>query len=143
MSRRRTKHDNSELGWLILVGATIVGAQAIGKAVGFTAVIIGVAGVILTFVGTRIYRTQKRLGYLRRKYGNEEIVQKIMRHEFWFGQTAEQLIDSRGQPLAVDRKVSAFNTREVWKYERRGVNRYGLRITLDAGVVTATDSKSL
>jgi len=60
---------------------------------------------------------------------------RIMQHSFWEGQTSEQLIDSLGNPLSVDQKIFKSNKREVWKYNRKGSNRYGLRITLDGDTV--------
>jgi len=64
-----------------------------------------------------------------------------MRHTFWQGQTSDQLLESLGSPKDVDKKLLATRKREVWKYNRRGVNRYGLRITLDNDIVAGWDQK--
>ncbi len=69
------------------------------------------------------------------KHKDDELVEMRMKEKFWVGQTKEQLIDSLGEPLAVDQKVLKTKVKEVWKYEQTGKNRYGLRITLDDGVV--------
>ena len=41
----------------------------------------------------------------------------------------------------MDDKLLKTRKREVWKYNRTGVNRYGLRITLDNDIVTTWDHK--
>jgi hypothetical protein len=69
------------------------------------------------------------------KYKDDELVEMLTKEKFWVGQTKEQLIDSLGEPLAVDQKVLKTKVKEVWKYEQTGKNRYGLKITLDDGVV--------
>jgi len=113
--------------------------SAIGVGVGIVGVflIIGVGGFIF-------YVRQKRaarLSFLRAKYGDESLVQAIMRHEFWEGQTREQLLDARGQPPSIDNVLMKTRTREVWKYQPNGKNRYRLRITLDDGLVVSYEQK--
>jgi hypothetical protein len=100
--------------------------------------VILIAGV----VWFSYYRRQKRIKYLMDKYGDEAIVQRILGGNFWQGQTAQQLLDSIGSPLSIDRKSMATRKREVWKYNRKGKNRYGLRITLDNDVVSGWDYKN-
>ena len=84
----------------------------------------------------------KRIAYLRRKYSEEDIVQKILQGYFWSGQTAEQLYDSLGPPVDVDSKMLKTKTKEVWKYRHQGANRYGLRITVENGCVAGWDNKA-
>jgi hypothetical protein len=79
-------------------------------------------------------------GYLRTKYSDEQIVQRIMRRSYWNGQSAEQLLDSLGQPSGVNRQLMKTKQREVWKYSPVGKNRYKLRITLDQGQVVGWDA---
>jgi hypothetical protein len=50
-------------------------------------------------------------------------------------------MDSLGSPRGVDRKSMATRKREIWKYNPRGVNRFGLRITLDNDIVANWDQK--
>ncbi|MFS8979663.1 hypothetical protein [Cupriavidus necator] len=48
----------------------------------------------------------------------------------WLDQTAEQLIETRGKPCAVDYRISKRRICEIWKYEpHRG--GYRLRVTLE------------
>tara|TARA_Y100000782_G_scaffold36115_1_gene40417 strand:+ start:43681 stop:43917 length:237 start_codon:yes stop_codon:yes gene_type:complete len=75
------------------------------------------------------------------KYHDEKIVNALMDKSFWQGQTAEQLMDSLGKPQDIDQKVLKTKKKEIWKYNHRGSNRYGLRITLDNDIVVGWDQK--
>lgn len=142
MARRRNKAGEAVFGALVVLGSI---AWLIAKAldaVGAVAV-FGVFFLLpVVFVFIKYVQKQKRLQYLRDKYRNEEIVQRIMNRLFWQGQTAEQLRDSVGTPLTVDNKVMATRKREVWKYNSIGRRRYALRITLDDDVVIGWDQKN-
>ena len=72
---------------------------------------------------------------LMMKSRDEELIERLLEEKFWVGQTKEQLINSLGEPLDVNQKVLKTKVKEVWKYEQTGKNRYGLKITLDDGVV--------
>jgi hypothetical protein len=102
--------------------------------------------VILTVVACAValklflYRRRKR--YLTEKYGDPAVVAKLMQRMFWIGQTEGQLIDSLGRPVEIDRKAMKTRTREVWKYNRRTRTQFGLRITLDNGIVITWDQKA-
>jgi hypothetical protein len=93
---------------------------------------------------TRAFKSKvdekKHAAHLRTKYP-ETVVQRMISERVWQGQTSTELADSLGSPSSVDRKLLATRTREIWKYYPRGVNRYGLRITLDDGMVVGWDSK--
>lgn len=98
--------------------------------------ILIVVGAIAIIAWYKAHRRAHRLAQLRSKYTDEDIVQRIMRHEVWQGQTTDQLRDSRGEPASVDGGLLKTRKREVWKYHRSGKNRYRLRITLDNDVVS-------
>jgi uncharacterized membrane protein len=78
---------------------------------------------------------------LMQKYGDEEIVRRLMGRVIWQGETEEQLIDSLGRPIAVDNKVLKTKTKQIWKYNQTAKNRYSLRVTLEDGVVVGWDKK--
>jgi hypothetical protein len=82
-----------------------------------------------------------RTAYLAGKYKDDAIVQAILRQKIWEGMTAAQLFDSAGNPEAVDQRYMKTKSREVWKYDHQGANRFALRVTLDHGVVVGWDSK--
>lgn len=82
-----------------------------------------------------------RTAYLAEKYKDDGIVEAILRQKIWEGMTAAQLFDSAGDPEAVDQKFMKTKSREVWKYDHQGGNRYLLRVTLDNGVVVGWNSK--
>lgn len=95
--------------------------------------------VVWALIGAFLNRLRRQ--QLMAKYGDELIVNRIMKKMFWQGQTPEQLIDSIGRPLDTDHRVMKTKTKEVWKYNRTGKGRYALRITFENGVVVGWDSK--
>jgi hypothetical protein len=106
--------------------------------------ILIVVGLVLGIV----YRKKKRREEFERhraallaKYQDAHIVDMIIKHMFWQGQTQEQLIDSLGQPADIDQKVLKTKVKEVWKYKQTGANRFGLRVTLEDKVVIGWDHK--
>jgi hypothetical protein len=136
------KSQASALGVFIVLGLIFLGARAIYEAMGIVVPLIILIAVIVAFVWHAENQKKKRLEYLRGKYGDEAIVQLIVHHRFWQGQSSEQLIDSVGNPVSIDRNIFKTKTRETWKYSQRGVNRFGLRISLENGVVVGWDQKS-
>ncbi|MGF6595150.1 DNA translocase FtsK [Pseudomonas sp. 2835] len=83
-----------------------------------------------------------RTAYLVEKYGEESIALAIVKGKIWEGMTAAQLFDSAGEPDAVDQKYMKNKSREVWKYDHEGSNRYLLRVTLENGLVVGWNSRS-
>jgi hypothetical protein len=137
-----TKAESGALGLLLILGLIGLGISKIFETLGFAFPIVACAAVVVAVIWLNINQRKRRLEYLRNKYGNEEIVRMIVQRRFWQGQTSEQLTDSLGNPVSVDQKILKSKTREVWKYNRQGSNRYGLRITLDDGIVVGWDQKS-
>jgi len=144
MPRRKKSLDAAELGVLIVLGLIAMAVQAIVHATespeGWMFILLIVTAIVFVFV-LKAAAKRKKLEYLMDKYRNEQMVALIYRHKYWQGQTAEQLTDSLGNPHGVDRKLLKTLKREVWKYNPRGVNRYGLRITLDNDIVSSWDHK--
>ena len=144
MPRRKKSLDAAGLGVLIVLGLIVMAVQAIVHvtefAEGWIFILLIIAAIVLVFV-LKAAAKRKKLEYLMGKYGNEQIVSLVYSHKYWQGQTAEQLTDSLGNPQCVDRKLLKTMKREVWKYNQRGVNRYGLRITLDNDIVNSWDHK--
>lgn len=87
------------------------------------------------------YQNKWKRERLMEKYDDAKLVDKLMRGMFWQGQSEEQLIDSIGKPLAIDQKVLKTKTKETWKYNSTGKNRYALRIILENGFVVGWDKK--
>lgn len=146
MAKRASKAEQTLYGWLIVMGLIVaVPVYLFGKvntSVGWQipAAIITVL-LILTLLLSNA-KKRKRLKFLRNRYRDEGIVQNILAKRIWIGQTSEQLMDSLGPPTATDHKLLKTKCRDIWKYHRNGVNRYGLRITVEDGYVTAWDRKS-
>lgn len=142
MARRATKAEAYLIAFVIIVGMPIYLISKFLKTTGWVTPLIFIISVVILIYLYQNDKNKKRLVYLREKYNDEEIVQKIYNGYFWQGQTEGQLEDSLGKPLAVDRKVLKTKTTEVWKYNSKGANRYGLRIKMEDGCVVGWDKKS-
>ena len=142
MARRFTKAESTGIGVFALIALPIAGIAKIFEAVGWIIPVVVLAGAVAFFFWFQHGKKQKRLLYLRGKYANEEVVQKIFQGYFWQGQSEAQLLDALGPPVAVDHKLLKTKTRDVWKYRHQGGNRFGLRITVEDGYVTGWDQKN-
>lgn len=155
MARRKkmTKAESGAFGFLIIIGIVVFVIVEFFKAVGF------VAPSVLLILGVGFYLWNKsrkekekaarvkaayehRVAYLREKYKDESIVDRILNENIWQGQTAEQLRDTLGAPLDTDSDVLKTKVKEVWKYRQFGVNRYGLRVKLENDLVVGWDEKA-
>lgn len=141
MARRMTKAESKGIGILALIALPVVGIMKIFETVGWVIPAVIFIGAVSIYFWVLHDRKQKRLQYLRDKYKVEEVVQKIFQGHFWQGQTEDQLMDSLGSPVAIDKKLLKTKRREVWKYSHQGANRFGLRITVEDGYVTGWDQK--
>lgn len=144
MARRMTKIETttiSLIAFLIIFGVILTAIGKFFKTVGFIVpVIVGVIAIGFYW----LYNSNQKKGkltYLRNKYKDEEIVQKIFAGYFWQGQTSDQLIDSLGKPMDIDEVVLKTKKKEIWKYQHQGSNRYGLRITLEDNAVVGWEQK--
>ncbi|MDW5264112.1 MULTISPECIES: hypothetical protein [Acidobacteriaceae] len=90
--------------------------------------------------GTKKKQKDIRLAYLNEKYCDETL-QRVLQGQLWQGQTAVQVIDSLGEPVAIDRNLLKTRKKEIWKYSPSGVNRYRLRVTLEEDRVVGWDQK--
>ena len=141
MAKRITKAEANLIVLLIIVGLPIYGVVKLGETVGWPVFLIISICLLSLCIYLSAHFRKKRFEELMRKYNDKEIVDLIMSRSFWQGQTTEQLLDSLGRPYDVDEKVMKTRKREVWKYQHRGHNRYGLRITLDNDIVVGWDQK--
>jgi hypothetical protein len=156
MRRRRTAADRA-LGVLValglLIGVPIYAVQKTGEALGWPVLIGGVVAFIAAVILLRVARAraveaartrqlEKRRNALLQKYGDPQLVERLLSGSVWQGQSAEQLRDSLGPPADMDERVMKKKTRQTWKYERRGVNRFALRITVEDGVVVGWENKT-
>lgn len=95
----------------------------------------------ISVVFWKTIRAVRRRRRIFAKYGHTDTAHDIIRRMIWKGQTAEQLVDSLGDPIAVDSKLLQTKSREIWKYGRRGRNQFGTKITIDDGTVVGWDLK--
>ncbi|RKT60759.1 hypothetical protein DFR40_0905 [Azonexus fungiphilus] len=105
-------------------------------------ILVIIIGGAIAFVLFLNHMNKKRRAALIEKYKDESIVAKIMGRMIWQGQTPEQLTDSLGTPVDVDRKVLKTKTKEIWKYNQTGKGRFALRVTLENGEVVGWEQKS-
>lgn len=156
MAKRMTKAEQKALGGLLLIGI-VVGTPIyivvkLAEAVSWQVLISALVIVLVAYLLFKSWRsmareadrkaaTEARRARLLAKYGDEEVVAKIMARTIWQTQTADQLRESLGDPVDTDEKVMKSKRREVWKYHQTGANRFGLRVTLEDGVVVGWDEK--
>ena len=74
---------------------------------------------------------------LLNKYGNKRIVDNILNHEIWVGQTQEMLIDSLGNPEYIQKHQLKTKYKEIWNYNKIGKGRYGVSVILENEIVVA------
>jgi len=104
VGKRMTNAEIQGIIWLIIIGIPIWLFFTIGESVGWIPIgVIAAVGVVV-YILIQQHNKKQRLQYLRDKYQDEELVQKIFNGYFWQEQTDEQLIDAIGKPNAVDEK---------------------------------------
>ena len=135
MARRKNKNESALLALLIIVGLPVWIVSKITYSIGTGAFIACIVVMLVAVIFYFIRKRSARLAYLRAKYGDETIVQRIMDQKLWQGQTVEQLLDSVGRPPSIDGNLLKTRKREVWKYQPSGKGRYRTRVTLDDDVV--------
>jgi hypothetical protein len=96
----------------------------------FFYILLLVAAVALVKVLHYLSRRKR----LIRKYGRD-LGLRILSRSVWQGMTSEQLVDSWGKPVDIDHTVYKTKTKETWKYNRTGKNRFKDRIYLEDGIV--------
>jgi hypothetical protein len=101
--------------------------------------IVGI--VVALIIAWNVAAAAARRSRIYQKYGRTEIAERIIKKTVWVGETAEQLRDSLGAPLDIDEKVLKTKRKEIWKYVRKGKNRYGLKFTVENGAVVGWDEK--
>lgn len=98
-------------------------------------IILGLVFIVGTVVAAKIVARQNRRRKLLNKYGDENVVDMIMRQMMWQGMTTNQLIDSLGRPVAIDRKVFKTKVAETYKYVQTGRNQFAQRVMVENGQV--------
>lgn len=86
---------------------------------------------------------ERRRKELLDKYGDEELVSRILDQVIWEGEPAEILLESLGPPVERDQQVLKTKTKETWKYYPVARRRYALKIHLENGIVYGWDQKGI
>ena len=99
-----------------------------------------VGGAVLAVVAMQASKRQRRQDLIA-KYGDATIADLILAHRIWQGMSHEQLVDSLGDPVAIDHRV--FKTKEAatYKYNQTGRNRFRCRVKLENGIVVGWEQK--
>lgn len=103
--------------------------------------VIAIAAIILAIGLFIAYSNKKRREYLMSKYGDIQLVERLMERAIWQGMSEEQLVDSRGRPEAKDEKVYKTKIRETFKYNQTGKNRFRNRVYVENGIVVGWEEK--
>jgi Flp pilus assembly protein TadB len=138
---KMTKTQKEVLATLFFVALIITAVIKFFQNVGLLPLIIVIVACVLAVYLYRAIKKKKRLRYLEQKYVNKKKVEKIINREIWQGETADQLIDSIGNPEVVDDKNLKTQKKAVWKYGRRGSKGYNLIVNLEKGIVVNWEGK--
>lgn len=103
-------------------------------------VLLILAIVVAWFMWSARILARRRKDLLE-KYGDPDIVERIMRRTYWQGQTQDQLLDSLGRPVDIDTEADKTETKETWKYQRTGKNRFHLRVLLENSIVVGWEQE--
>ncbi len=141
------KSSPGPLAYLIVIGLLVAAVSAFSEAIGLTVPQLGLVGVgvfvlaISISTAVQAAKVRRRRNELMAKYGDDELVAKLMGRTIWKGMEAPMVYDCLGPPLAVDRQVLKTKTKETWKYKQTGQNKYGLHIVLEQGEVVGWTDK--
>lgn len=139
MARRRPG-SNSDVLIVLFLGGIVWAGSKILAVTGWIVPIAVILGIVLLIAIRNDARKRARIQALRDKY-SEDVVKRILAGQIWQGQTEDQLVDTLGRPLEVDRKILKTTRREIWKYKQTSAQRFGLRITVENGYVMGWDHK--
>lgn len=102
---------------------------------------IWIALIILIVILYNYYKVKLRRETLLNKYKDPELVEKLMKRQFWLGMPTEQLIDSLGQPETISEQVLKTKKKETYKYHKTGTNRFALKIVIENDEIVGWDQK--
>ena len=139
---KMTKMQKQVLATLLFVALIITAVIKFFQNVGLLPLIIVIGVCVVAFFLYRALKKRRRLKYLEQKYVNKKKVDKIINGDIWQGETAEQLIDSIGNPEVIDDKLLKTQKKVVWKYGRRGAGGYNLIVNLEKGLVVSWEGKA-
>jgi|ERR1017187_147347 hypothetical protein len=90
MAQRKNKNEFALIALVFIVGLLIWIISKITDSIGTGAFIACVVAILAVVIFYFVQKRAVRLAYLRTKYGDETIVQRIIARGLWQGQTMEQ-----------------------------------------------------
>lgn len=134
------------MGFIVGIVILFVVLNWIGwKWIAGVVVVIGILislGVYVAKIRREEEYAERRAELLTKYFGDIETVDRIMSRKIWEGQTSEQLIDTLGNPVEVDKKLLKTKSKEIWKYDQTGKGRFALRVTLENNEIVGWDKKA-
>jgi hypothetical protein len=97
--------------------------------------------IVVGVFAVKVLRNQARRQQLMEKYGDVTVVDRIMRKTMWQGMSSDQLRESLGPPVAIDRKVYKSKTTETHKYVQSGKKSFRCRVRVENDVVVGWEQK--
>lgn len=82
-------------------------------------------------IDNRVAEIGRQIVYLRDKYG-AEVASKLINEEFWIGMTAEQLVDSKGEPSSKEVEQLKTKVKETYVYGNKSRGDY---FVIENGIV--------
>lgn len=104
--------------------------------------LLGIA-ILVVFLVVLAKKQAKRRRWerLMAKYGDRDVVGRIVAGTIWQGMSSEQLVDAWGPPAAVDDKTFKTKVVHTYKYAQTGRNRFRRRVKLEGNAVIGWDLK--
>lgn len=123
-------------GTVVAIGLPVFGIATLIEKYGLLVALLVVAVVLGLGAAYWQWLRMLRAARLRAKYPDAELAQRLIAREIWEGQSAEELLDALGKPVAVDRHKRGGKQRETWNYlPYKG--RYRMRVSLEDGHVSS------
>jgi hypothetical protein len=146
MARRKSSNSGAGIAVLILVGVAVAAYRWVEQNLLLTGIVACLlfALIVLFKAYTSSRRRKKSEAHaasLLAKYKKQEVVDRILKGEYWKGQTSDQLEDSMGPAHAIDKQILKTKTKETWKYDEGKKGQFSTRIEIENGKVVGWSAK--
>ncbi len=136
----KVKHPSVKMGWVSQRYITPYKAPKEVKKVKNEDNTITIIIIFIIVIWFWVWIKNGRKRKLMRKYDDKDTVDALINGHFWQDGTKEMLIDALGEPEDIDTKIYKTKTKEIWKYEKKGKNSYGLKIILEDNIIVGWEN---